>query len=1357
MVRQRHIPVKELTPEARRKRRLNDAQRKRKQMALQRNESIGDTQQRRRYALQKRQEGVLINLSKRYEQRKEEISKNQELRMKALRKAGKLTQQTDTRNTQRHLDQKLRLQNKYIKDRQGKLLHHKTQIQNQRDKQKLKNPTTDPFTIDRVSFRFSKKFNHYFDTYRITVNYRPVEPVDVFVKILNEVVKERGLVNGDYLRLTVDHRNRRKPFSIKRFRITNESNFATIIHDFLEFVEYKEAPLSELIVEVHSFKVPKGMGRLQPTKENMKSKISVVTIKNTDSICGARAVVTAVANINLNDVWTKRQIKNGFNASGKLQAVEARKLHDETDVPINEFGNTLDDFDVFARHLNIQISIIDGDRFNELIYTTSNENFDGMIYLLKSNNHFDVIKSMTGFLAKDYFCHNCKKTYAHADKHRCAGKCIACYSDGKCEGLRIECPDCFRTFYGKECFDEHKRIRSMKKNAKTVCDTVQKCQACRRTHTEIGTHICGHKECVNCKEMVEFSTHKCYMKKVYSKGGNCLKQPTCKDSEGNPDKTAVKKCYRCSTRKTKYMVYDFETTQDTGEHIVNYVHAWDFNGDEFTFQTIEEFCKFAFSTRYENYTFIAHNAKGFDNQFILGYCVEQGLKPYTIMNGSKIMFMKVGKVTFLDSMNHVAGRLADFPKTFGFEEMKKGYFPHLFNTPENQKYIGPIPDTKHFNPDRMSPKDRTAFLLWHRTQVTNNFVFDFEKELKAYCRSDVDILRRSMMSFREKFITISNIDPLLYVTIAAVSMAIMRSEFLMPKQIAVVKSTDAEEKYDELSIAWLDFETEKEGVEIQHALNGGEFETPVGKVDGFCRSTNTVYEFQGCFWHGCPDCQGATTINPKNKIDMAELREQTLSKNLKLQNLGYNFVEVYKCKLSNEFKKWDKNNPREFIGPLDPRDAFFGGRTNVTNLDREIGECERGRYVDFVSLYPTVQFNKEYPVGHPIRIEEPDFFDTEWFGFVKCKVEAPRGLYHPVLPVKMKCGPSKKLLFALCRTCSENQQQETCEHNSVERSFIGTWTTNELLKAIEKGYVVHEIYEVLHFEETTTEMFKGYVSKFMKIKMESSKMNFDSKKSETEFRKNVKDRLDIDLEKIEFNPGMRAIAKLCLNSLWGKFGQRVNMTQTRYVTKLKEFYRILLNDTYENLGVLFLNDDMVQMTYTIKDQFVDNYYNTNIYIAAFTTSHARVMLYDVLDKVGDAAVGYDTDSVFYVEHVDRPFKLQIGDSLGDLTDELEKGEYIEKWTATGPKSYSFRTNFGREVCKVKGFTLNYANGQKINHDTMTDLVKGKISNIITKDENAMTRNVLTKKVVNKDQHKTLMCNYNKRVVLENFDTRPYGY
>ena len=476
----------------------------------------------------------------------------------------------------------------------------------------------------------------------------------------------------------------------------------------------------------------------------------------------------------------------------------------------------------------------------------------------------------------------------------------------------------------------------------------------------------------------------------------------------------------------------------------------------------------------------------------------------------------------------------------------------------------------------MNTKDREVFKTWHDACVKENYVFDFQKELLEYCRSDVDILRRSMLKFRKDFIQLENIDPLQYITIASVCMTIYRSNYMPKESIAVVKDTTRGENYSKISIAWLDWIEEKHSIKIQHALNGGELSIKnVGKVDGYCKDTNTVYEFQGCFWHGCRKCYSDDTINTKNQIDMLTLRKHTFEKNAKIESAGFNLVEVYECELNKDkdFKKFMKTWDRDFAGPLDPRDAFFGGRTNVTKLTYDFKQGEKGRYVDFVSLYPTVQYYKRYPVGHPLRIFDPQSYDNDWFGFIKCKMLPPRGLYHPVLPVKIQCGPSHKLLFPLCGACAETKQQK-CNHSAGERAFIGTWCTNEIDTALEKGYKIQKIYEVWHFDETSDGLFKEYVRKFMKIKMESSPLTVGSDckyKTMDHFKKVVKERLDIELGEIKHNPGMRAIAKMCLNSLWGKFGQRNNMKKTDYVTEPFEFYKILLDDSIDDLNIQFIN------------------------------------------------------------------------------------------------------------------------------------------------------------------------------------------
>lgn len=111
----------------------------------------------------------------------------------------------------------------------------------------------------------------------------------------------------------------------------------------------------------------------------------------------------------------------------------------------------------------------------------------------------------------------------------------------------------------------------------------------------------------------------------------------------------------------------------------------------------------------------------------------------------------------------------------------------------------------------------------------------------------------------------------------------------------------------------------------------------------------------------------------------------------------------------------------QFTERLNPRDAFFGGHTNAAKLYHKCSETEKIQYVDFTSLYPFVNKNSRYPTGHPDIIMNPGTTDiSQYFGVIKCKVRPPRGLYHPVLPVRV----NGKLLFPLCKRCAEIQLQK---------------------------------------------------------------------------------------------------------------------------------------------------------------------------------------------------------------------------------------------------------------------------------------------------------------------------------------------
>ena len=165
------------------------------------------------------------------------------------------------------------------------------------------------------------------------------------------------------------------------------------------------------------------------------------------------------------------------------------------------------------------------------------------------------------------------------------------------------------------------------------------------------------------------------------------------------------------------------------------------------------------------------------------------------------------------------------------------------------------------------------------------------------------------------------------------------------------------------------------------------------------------------------------------------------------------------------------------------------------------------------------------------------------------------------------------------------------------------------------------------------------------------------------------------------------------------------MSQIKYITEVLKFYELLLDDKLDTLNFQFINDDMVRMTYNLKDQFVDYSKNTNIYIACCTTSHARLMLYDKLYYLQEKVLYFDTDSIIYVD--DGTKNVKTGNMLGDMTKEFS-GKEITNFVSMGPKSYSFKYGKGDQKSAIEGFTLNYDNGCYLNHDSLTKVVKSNL-------------------------------------------------
>ena len=595
-----------------------------------------------------------------------------------------------------------------------------------------------------------------------------------------------------------------------------------------------------VIVDIIHVEAPQGSGRSKRTtlniREYLHKKKSVVTIKNNDNLCLARALVVAVAKAE-----NAPNYGHLIRSDRSIQEKEAKKLHAAANVPLGPCG--IPEVKMFQKYLTkYEINIVSGNQDNAIIYppktgnnNSNNNNSNNVtpIYLYLHDKHYDVITSMPGFLSRNYFCHTCKKIYDHKFAHLCKEMCKLCrgYDCVEGNGDRV-CNECKRWFKSKVCYDRHKESVG---GARSVCEGVRKCKECGkamevRKLTPKG-HICGRK-CPTCKVMLnEEDEHKCYIQKT-------------EQSE--------------ESQYSELLFFDFECKQEHGIHEANLCIVHDEKGWEKLFEgndTVKKFCEWLLTKEHQDCIVVAHNFQGYDGYFIQNYLNKNAIKYEIILRGAKILSMTIPmfNIKFIDSLNFIPMALSQFPKTFGKTELCKGYFPHFFNKEENQNYIGPIPDVDYYSPKTMKPEAREAFLAWHKEQVESNYLFDFRKEIVKYCRSDVDILRVCCMEFREMLRDKTDgIDPFeKCLTIASYWHEVYRTNFLKKDSIAVFQhDRQLKMKQSNMAVKWLSYEMVSKGIHIQHVRNGGEKRVGKYSLDEYCEENHTAYEFQGCFWHG---------------------------------------------------------------------------------------------------------------------------------------------------------------------------------------------------------------------------------------------------------------------------------------------------------------------------------------------------------------------------------------------------------------------------------------------------------------------------------------------------------------------------
>ena len=195
------------------------------------------------------------------------------------------------------------------------------------------------------------------------------------------------------------------------------------------------------------------------------TKHSIVEIKNKDELCCARAIVTMKARADWKAKERKvleeqnkevpdqvlleklkaeeKELLTDYNTlrctsmekkkpTLQLQRTLAYRLHHLAGVPEGPCG--LDEVKKFQAYLSsqtppYQLKVFCNVVKKPLFTGPLKVDEDHILVLLKSENHYDGIASLKGFLNRSYYCHNCDRAFNTNDPahHSCLGQnCQAC-------------------------------------------------------------------------------------------------------------------------------------------------------------------------------------------------------------------------------------------------------------------------------------------------------------------------------------------------------------------------------------------------------------------------------------------------------------------------------------------------------------------------------------------------------------------------------------------------------------------------------------------------------------------------------------------------------------------------------------------------------------------------------------------------------------------------------------------------------------------------------------------------------------------------------------------------------------------
>ena len=346
---------------------------------------------------------------------------------------------------------------------------------------------------------------------------------------------------------------------------------------------------------------------------------------------------------------------------------------------------------------------------------------------------------------------------------------------------------------------------------------------------------------------------------------------------------------------------------------------------------------------------------------------------------------------------------------------------------------------------------------------------------------------------------------------------------------------------------------------------------------------------------------------------------------------------------------------------FDIRKSYTGGAVDVyiphnskisTLYKQDNLDFKPLNYYDVNSLYPFVMANNSMPIGKAITFEgDIRKYEPDAFGFFYCKINSPEYLEHPILQRRIHTRDGIRTIAGL-------------------GSWEGWIFSEEMDNAVAYGYT----FEILKGYEFKKEIiFKEYMEKLYNLRLQYPKSH-----------------------------PMNFIAKLLMNSLYGKFGMRLESIEIQifdcsieegeehFIEMFKHWAESIIDfHKIGNYKILIRN---TLMPYKYNEE-LDMFHgiDINIGIASAVTAYARNYMSKFKNNPKFTLYYSDTDSIIIEEQL--PNEL-IGNKIGQFKLEHK----INKAVFLAPKTYGFIDKDGKQIIKIKGLSTKVTD--QFDFDTM---------------------------------------------------------